>query len=71
MVEQTTLEYENTQNEDRSLILYTVQGIIVKTLTHITNDTLLIKRGNLPAGLYYFVLRTSDRILGTGKLVIH
>jgi len=66
----TTIDFENPKNEDCTFILYDIQGRIVKTITHIYADKIIIERNNLDAGLYFFQLRTESQIITTGKLTI-
>jgi hypothetical protein len=42
----------------------------LRTINNITRHQVLIQKNDLTTGLYYFVLRTSDRVVVTGKLAI-
>jgi photosystem II stability/assembly factor-like uncharacterized protein len=65
-----TLEFENSQNENHTLTLYDLQGRIVRTITDITSDQVIIEKDNLTGGMYFFQLRTDKGVRATGKLAI-
>ena len=66
--DQTTLSFQ-TVSDKTTFTLYNTNGQIVKTVDNITGGQLTIHRENLAAGLYYFLLRTTDNIIATGKLM--
>ncbi len=68
--DQSTLQFDNTKAELCTLTLYNNCGQIVRTINNITSDQVVIQKNNLTSGLYYFVLRTSDRVIVTGKLAV-
>ncbi len=68
--DQSTLQFDNTKAELCTLTLYDLRGQIMRTINNITSDQVVIQKNDLTTGLYYFVLRTSDRVVVTGKLAI-
>lgn len=66
----TTLTFSNSKNESHTLLLYDVQGRLVRTVTNITTDKVEIAGKNLTSGIYFFMLRTQDLIQATGKLIV-
>ena len=68
--DQSTLQFDNTKKEICTLTLYNNCGQIMRTINNITSDQVVIQKNDLTTGLYYFVLRTSDRVIVTGKLSV-
>ncbi len=65
-----TIQFSNTKKEICTLTLYDLHGQIVRTINNIASDQVVIQKNDLTNGLYYFVLRTSDNVVGTGKLSV-
>lgn len=61
--------FENQLAEPCSLEIYNASGILI-----FTNDTrdkqFQISRSQLPAGIYFFLIRKNDEMIGSGKLVV-
>lgn len=55
--------------EIAKLFLFNTTGELVRLSTVTTGGQEVIERGDLPAGLYYFILRTDEKIIAQGKLV--
>jgi len=53
-----------------SLFLYDILGNKVKIITDTNKDEIIINRGNLPAGMYFYKLLTKKEIVGRGKIAI-
>jgi len=68
--DQSTLQFDNKKAELCTLTLYDLRGQIMRTINNITSDQVVIQKNDLTTGLYYFVLRTSDRVIVTGKLAV-
>lgn len=66
--DQTTLSFPSVSDKT-TFTLYNTNGQLVKTIDNITGRQLTIHRDNLATGLYYFMLRTKDNIIATGKLM--
>jgi hypothetical protein len=66
--DQTTLSFPSVSDK-KTFTLYNTNGQLVKTVHNITSGQLTINRDNLATGLYYFMLRTNDNIIATGKLL--
>ncbi len=65
-----TLEFENLSNENYTLILFNSQGEVVKSIPNITTNQVMIERGKLEDGLYYFQLNSIHGMHLKGKLVM-
>ena len=63
-----TLEFYNSEQASYNLTLYDTQQHLVKTITGITTNKVIIKRENLTSGLYLFELLTIGQSPITGKL---
>jgi hypothetical protein len=70
MSDYSILEFNNSTTENHTLKIYDVQGRIVKTITDIKSNQVIIKKDNLINGLYFFQLSTNKKIILTGKLMV-
>ncbi len=66
----TTVKFENSDNCNYTLTLYNTQGEIIRDISNITSDKVVIERKNLNSGLYFYQLRTDKRVVAVGKLII-
>jgi hypothetical protein len=66
--DQTTFSFPSVSDKT-TFTLYNTNGQLVKTIDNITGGQFTIHRDNLATGLYYFMLRTKDNIIATGKLM--
>jgi len=66
---QTVLTSNNGLHE-ATLILYNVLGQPLKKITNISGQSVILKRDDLPAGLYVIQLIQNDRVVATEKLQI-
>lgn len=58
-------------NNNYSLTLYNFVGKSIKTYPNIKHGKTIIKMGELPLGMYIFVLRHKNVIAQTGKIIIN
>tara|TARA_B100001173_G_scaffold303853_1_gene307099 strand:+ start:576 stop:1256 length:681 start_codon:yes stop_codon:yes gene_type:complete len=65
------LEFFNSEKAIYSLTLYDTNQHLVKTITGITNNKVIVERENLRSGLYLFELVTSGQVPITGKLTFN
>ena len=56
-------------SDKATFTLYNTSGQLIKTVDNISGGQLTIYRDSLEKGLYYFMLRTKDNIIATGKLL--
>jgi Secretion system C-terminal sorting domain len=70
MHDKTVLTFDNPGKRRHILILYDVQGRVVKTISNITNNKVIIEKGHLLGGLYFFSLFDDEKIIAKGKLII-
>ncbi|MEO6903423.1 MAG: T9SS type A sorting domain-containing protein [Bacteroidia bacterium] len=68
-VESTTIMVKNTLAEKCELKLVDINGKIVKVNTTRNADSFLIKRGDLPSGVYFYTLTSSNNYKGSGKII--
>lgn len=54
--EASSLVFSNSGQEEHVLRMLDQQGRVVRTITGITGEQVLIDRGNLPSGLYFLRL---------------
>ena len=66
----STLTFENLEKENYTLTLHDLHGRIVRTITDIITDQVLIERANLSSGLYFFHLYSDKNVRLAGKLLI-
>jgi hypothetical protein len=68
--ENVLLEFDNSTREECVLTLYDIHGQVVQIVTGITEGKIEIERQDLPAGLYFFRLYTTEKIKASGSLVL-
>jgi hypothetical protein len=68
--DQCFIQFDNSNKEICTLILYNLQGQIMRTINNITSDQVVFQKNDLTRDLYYFVLRTDNRVIVTGKLSV-
>lgn len=66
--EKTTVYFENEQAEPVNFTLTDVTGKTLRTFEGVTSNSVSIERGNLPAGAYFFTLRSSKGRV-SGKII--
>ncbi|MCH8319032.1 MAG: T9SS type A sorting domain-containing protein, partial [Bacteroidetes bacterium] len=54
-----------------SFTLYDVFGKRIKQIDHIKSQQIVIQRGNLSSGVYFFKITDNSSILSTGKLIVY
>lgn len=70
MIDQTTVAFDNPENENYTLKLYDTQGHLERIITDIITDKLIVTRDNLNSGLYYFQLNRGNGVYQKGRLVV-
>lgn len=65
-----TLKFNNLKKDKCILILYNLNGEIVRIIDNITNDKVVIEKENLCSGLYFFQLQTDMRVIARGKMLL-
>lgn len=68
--EYATLKFNNSNRENHTLILLNNQGQIISTISNITVDHVIIEKKSLSSGMYIFLIKRNEHIIGHGKLVI-
>ena len=53
-----------------SFTLYDVFGKRIKQIDHIKSQQIVIQRGNLSSGVYFFKISVKNKVIGSGKLLI-
>lgn len=69
MNDQSVLTFEPI-GQETSLEIFNTHGQLIRTIKNVESGQVIINRNGLPSSLYYFVLKTKDKIMATGKLVI-
>lgn len=64
------LEFDNPNNEAFNLVVTDLNGRVVRTMTSISGERVLIERENLPEGMYFATLSGKDGDFATTKLVV-
>ena len=67
----TTLKINGNKGIDPiSLTMFDLTGKEVKVKNTLVGQQILIERGNLPNGIYFYKLLQNDKAIGTGKLIV-
>jgi len=70
MTSQSLLSFENPLNQPHTFSLFDTTGKLIYTKTDIRSNQYQIDKGGLPPGVYFFELRTHQKNIGSGKLMI-
>ena len=66
----STIEFNNYKSDNLTFLLYNVSGQLIQSIP-IDSEKLIIKRNNLPQGMYFFhITNSSSNVLERGKLMI-
>ncbi len=66
---ETTLQITNYRMTDYEFEMYDVYGRTVKQFVIRNSDSFVIRRGNLPSGIYFYKVSANEKVLGTGKII--
>jgi hypothetical protein len=61
----------NKQLTNASLLVFNSEGRLVRSLQHISGQTITIQRENLPNGLYFIQLNENNQAVISGKIIIN
>ena len=67
--EETVLQSE-TAFKNATLLVYNLQGQIVKELANVSGQSIVFHRENLPSGMYLLRLVENNKVLLAGKVII-
>lgn len=65
----STLKFHNPLHTTHTFYLYNYKGEMLR-MEHITDNQLIIERGNLSKGIYFYLLKQKDTIKTKGKLAV-
>jgi Secretion system C-terminal sorting domain len=66
-----SLTFKNPTQETHTIILYDLQGRIVKTINGIISNRVFIERDNLVNGMYFFRISKGENVVAKGKLIFN
>ncbi len=64
------IKFDNPTNQLYTLKLFNSLGQLVRVVSDISSEKIIIKRKNLKSGVYSFQLQSSSKVYALGKLVI-
>ncbi|MFK7808788.1 MAG: T9SS type A sorting domain-containing protein [Saprospiraceae bacterium] len=67
---QTQLSLENDQLAIQNIELYNTSGQLMKSIKGLNRKSIVIKRNQLPTGLYFYKINTTNQQIISGKLMI-
>jgi hypothetical protein len=65
-----TTIYFNPITEFAELIIFNIEGQIIRTMKDISGGSVKIERGSLSSGFYFYELRQESKIIASGKLIV-
>lgn len=75
--DQINIEWNNAINHPTEILIYNavlsvydIEGRLVSSINNITKNDIIINRGNLKNGLYFYKLTDNGNIIGNGKFII-
>lgn len=66
----TTIKFNNPDHKKHLLTIFDLSGKTTRQINNITTEEIMINRGDLPGGAYFFQLENEVEIIGYGKLLI-
>lgn len=66
----TTIKFNNPDHKKHLLTIFDLSGKTSRQINNITTEEIMINRGDLPGGAYFFQLENDTEIIGNGKLLI-
>jgi hypothetical protein len=66
----TTIKFNNPKGISYSLQLFDMRGILVKHISNIKNNFVVIEKESLSPGMYIFKLTSEKGNISSGKLVV-
>jgi len=70
LVSTAMIDFQNPNMAEHTLVLYDIRQRIVQTIPNITGSQVVINRGGLESGLYFFQISRGWQIQVTGKLMV-
>ena len=70
LIGSSLLQFDNSTKEVCTLTLYNVFGQLVRTISEVKDDKIIIEREDLTSGLYLFRIDAGKRTIAKGKLMI-
>jgi hypothetical protein len=68
--DKTTISFNNPSGESYTLKLYDVHGALLRTISKIKSNSLIVEKGNLKSGMYIFKLEGEKGKINSGKLIL-
>jgi len=66
---QTTIEFSNPDHSNFKLSVFSISGNIVFEMDNIISDNIVLKKGNLPIGIYFVELK-GEKSFGKNMIII-
>jgi len=67
----TTFKINIHSPQNLTLIIYDITGREIKKIEHINKNKISFTRENINNGLYFYKIKSSDKTIGIGKLIIN
>ena len=64
------LEFTNPDKKEYSLIIFDSRLRLIERIAHITNDHVIISKGGLQSGMYFYQLMQQGELMNSGKFII-
>ena len=68
--EETTLQIDNKHYEELRLEVYDLMGRKVKSVQAFDTNQVVLKRGNMEQGVYFYRLQGDQQVISTGKIQV-
>ena len=68
---QTSIYFDNPSGETFSLIVYDVFGTEIKVMNELRNQPVILEKGNINPGLYFYNIYSHSGKAVSGKIIIH
>ncbi len=68
--EQTSIRLSHSNNSNLGITIQNVLGQQVQCPVRFDQDRIVVRRGNLGSGIYFFQVFSTDKLMGTGQFVV-
>ena len=71
LIERSVLNFDNKENEIYTLKIFDARGQLIRSLNNIMTGSIIIERGNLHEGAYFYLLSDRSKRVDAGKFVVY
>ena len=66
----TTISFQNPEQKKCTISIYDIQGRVVREVKGISSNKVVLEKGNLHGGIYFYRINSESGMMGNGKMTI-